>query len=341
MSLGKASATGAVPWVEKYRPRAIGDIISHEEIMGALKKLIASNSLPHLLFYGPPGTGKTTTILSCARLIYGDGPLKGNVLELNASDDRGIEVVRNQIKDFASTAQVFSTVSFKLIILDEADQMSGEAQAALRRVIEKYTKNVRFCILCNHVNKVIPAIQSRCSRFRFAPLKKAQMMPRLTHVLGEERVQYDDPGLSAAIRLSGGDMRRCINILQGATMSLGSISEESVYQCTGAPAPKDVRTIVEVMVGRDFPEAFEGVRSLAVSLGLSAMDIVREVHPFVLRMQFPDDCKGFLLERLAHLEHSLSQGGSEELSTASMVAAFQLAKEATAKQIPISAIYNP
>eukprot|EP00760_Papus_ankaliazontas_P010502 PhM_4_TR14306/c0_g1_i1/m.45868/K10756/RFC3_5; replication factor C subunit 3/5 len=338
MSLTGASATaaskkGAMPWVEKYRPRAIDDIISHEEIMNAMKKLIASNSLPHLLFYGPPGTGKTTTVLSCARLIYGEGNLRGTVLELNASDDRGIDVVRNQIKDFAGTAQVFSSVAYKLIILDEADQMSNEAQAALRRVIERYTRTVRFCLICNHVNKIIPAVQSRCTRFRFGPLKKVQMMPRLSHVLQQEGIEFDEIGVTAAIRLSGGDMRRCLNILQGSVMSFGNVSEDSIYRTTGSPDLKSMRVIIEMMVGRAFPEAYRGVVDLATSLGLSCTDLVREVHPFVLRMDFNDDVKGFLLERMAKIEHSLAVGGSEALNTAAMVSAFQIAKEAVTRQV--------
>ncbi len=144
--------------------------------------------LPHLLFYGPPGTGKTSTILACARKLYGKN-LSSMVLELNASDDRGINVVRDEIKTFCSTKQLFSS-GFKLVILDEADAMTNVAQNALRRVIEQYTRNVRFCIICNYVGKIIPAIQSRCTRFRFAPLQEAHIQSRLQFILDQEGYCY-------------------------------------------------------------------------------------------------------------------------------------------------------
>lgn len=153
-----------------------------------MEKFVQADQLPHLLFYGPPGTGKTSTIMALAHRLYGKN-CKNHVLELNASDDRGIDVVRGQIKSFASTRNVFSTQqdTFKLIVLDEADAMTQAAQSALRRVIEQYTRNVRFCIICNYVNKIIPAIQSRCTRFRFSPLDTAQIARRLDGVIEAEQ----------------------------------------------------------------------------------------------------------------------------------------------------------
>lgn len=199
---GKASASAPndgqdaldlLPWVEKYRPATLDDLVSHKDITSTIQNFIEKNRLPHLLFYGPPGTGKTSTILAMARKIYGP-QFRNSVLELNASDERGIDVVREQIKSFASTKSVFSSSvqpagnhgGFKLIVLDEADAMTQAAQGALRRVIEQYTKNVRFCIICNYVNKIIPAIQSRCTRFRFNPLELDQVEDRLNHVIENE-----------------------------------------------------------------------------------------------------------------------------------------------------------
>ena len=165
--------TAALPWVEKYRPKEMSDLVSHEQIIGTITKLIDAGKLPHLMLYGPPGTGKTSTILACAHKLYGKH-FSSMVLELNASDDRGIDVVREQIKEFASTRQMFSSAP-KLIVLDEADNMTNPAQFSLRRVIEKFTRNARFCIICNYASKIIPALQSRCTRFRFAPLSKEQV----------------------------------------------------------------------------------------------------------------------------------------------------------------------
>ena len=176
-----------LPWVEKYRPAALQELISHEDIIKTIRRFISEEKLPHLLFYGPPGTGKTSTILACAKELYSAKEFNSMVLELNASDDRGINVVRGQILNFASTRTIFNS-GFKLVILDEADAMTQDAQNALRRIIEKFTDNVRFCLICNYLSKIIPALQSRCTRFRFGPLDPEQIMPRLVHVCEQESV---------------------------------------------------------------------------------------------------------------------------------------------------------
>lgn len=199
--------------MEKYRPSNLDEMISHGEIIstsrlwypvsGGIHSLhrvvlafvhfsvghfIEKKQLPHLLFYGPPGTGKTSTILACAKQLYNPAQFKTMVMELNASDDRGIDVVRQQILNFASTRTVFG--NFKLIILDEADSMTNDAQNALRRIIEKYTENVRFGIICNYLSKIIPAVQSRCTRFRFGPLTPEQILPRLDNIIAKERYVF-------------------------------------------------------------------------------------------------------------------------------------------------------
>jgi replication factor C subunit 3/5 len=179
-----------LPWVEKYRPEELSDVISHTDIINTIDKLIEKNNLPNLLFYGPPGTGKTSTILACARRVNGP-KFQSMVLELNASDERGIEVVRQQIKNFASSQKLF-TQGMKLIILDEADAMTQTAQFALRRVMEKYIKSTRFCLICNYINKIIPALQSRCTRFRFGPLEKSQIQNRLRNIASKEGVKLQD-----------------------------------------------------------------------------------------------------------------------------------------------------
>ena len=196
-----------LPWVEKYRPNALEELISHEDIVRTIRKFISQDKLPHLLFYGPPGTGKTSTILACAKEIYSPKQFNSMVLELNASDDRGIGVVRGQILSFASTRTIFNS-GYKLVILDEADAMTNDAQNALRRIIEKFTDNVRFCMICNYLSKIIPALQSRCTRFRFGPLQDNQILPRLEHVADSEKVEVTEDGKRALIDLSGGDMRK-------------------------------------------------------------------------------------------------------------------------------------
>ncbi|GAA5914188.1 hypothetical protein JCM6882_004745, partial [Rhodosporidiobolus microsporus] len=216
-ALADLVSSDALPWVEKYRPATLSDVVAHQDIISTIDQFISKNRVPHLLFYGPPGTGKTSTILAVARKIYGGTPggMRNNCLELNASDERGIDVVREQIKNFASTKMTGGgSAGFKLIILDEADMMTQAAQSALRRVIEQYTKNVRFCIICNYVNKIIPAVQSRCTRFRFAPLPRPEVEKRLNHVVAQEKVNLTEDGRQALLKLSRGDMRRALNVLQ-------------------------------------------------------------------------------------------------------------------------------
>ncbi|PHT78806.1 Replication factor C subunit 5 [Capsicum annuum] len=209
----------SVPWVEKFRPQSLSDVAAHRDIVETIDRLASSNRLPHLLLYGPPGTGKTSTILALARKLYGS-QVNNMVLELNASDDRGIDVVRQQIQDFASTQSIsFGAKSaVKLVLLDEADAMTKDAQFAL--LIEKYTRNTRFALICNNVNKVIPALQSRCTRFRFAPLDAVHVSERLRHVIEAEQLDVPEGGLKALIRLSNGDMRKALNILQVQTPHL-------------------------------------------------------------------------------------------------------------------------
>ena len=202
----------------------------HQDILATINKFLDSNRLPHLLLYGPPGTGKTSTILALARRIYGAENLRQMVLELNASDDRGIDVVREQIKTFASTRQIFNLgaaqassrtglATFKLIILDEADAMTNTAQMALRRIMEKYTANTRFCIIANYSHKLSPALLSRCTRFRFSPLKERDIRVLVDKVIDEEGVKIMPEATESLVRLSKGDMRRALNVLQACHAS--------------------------------------------------------------------------------------------------------------------------
>ena len=249
----------SLPWVEKYRPKDMADLVSHEEIISTVTKLIDAGQLPHLLLYGPPGTGKTSTILACAHRMYGKNFLS-MVLELNASDDRGIDVVREQIKEFASTRQMFTSMP-KLVLLDEADNMTNAAQFALRRVIEKYTRNARFCLICNYASKIIPALQSRCTRFRFAPLAPEQALDRVRIVAEAEAVNATPDGLDACITLGEGDMRKCLNILQSTHMAFDAVTPDSVYRCTGSPKPDDVQIILTCLLQDDFATATTQVRA--------------------------------------------------------------------------------
>jgi len=316
-----------LPWVEKYRPNALDELISHEDIINTIRTFIKNDKLPHLLFYGPPGTGKTSTILACAKEISPAKLFSSMVLELNASDERGIGIVRGQILNFASTRTIFNS-GYKLIILDEADAMTNDAQNALRRIIEKYTDNVRFCMIGNYLSKIIPALQSRCTRFRFGPLKEEQILPRLEHVAKEEGVNLTEDGKKALMTLSLGDMRRVLNILQSCAMAFDTVSEYTVYKCTGHPQKADIGNIVNWALNEDFNTAYNNIQKLKTSEGLSLQDILTEVHLYVHRLVLPGPVKIGLLTKMAELEARLMGGSSEKIQLGGFLAAFQMAREA-------------
>eukprot|EP00092_Neocalanus_flemingeri_P035545 GFUD01038690.1.p1 GENE.GFUD01038690.1~~GFUD01038690.1.p1 ORF type:complete len:333 (+),score=112.92 GFUD01038690.1:175-1173(+) len=318
--------TPNLPWVEKYRPNALDELISHEDIISTIRTFIKQDKLPHLLFYGPPGTGKTSTILACAKEIYPAKLFNSMVLELNASDDRGIGIVRGQVLNFASTRTIFNS-GYKLVILDEADAMTNDAQNALRRIIEKFTDNVRFCLIGNYLSKIIPALQSRCTRFRFGPLGAEQILPRLEHVCREENVSITEDGKQALMTLSQGDMRKVINILQSCNMAFGEVTEDNVYTCTGHPLRSDITNIVNWSLNEDFSTAYKNIQELKTLKGLSLQDILSEVHLYVHKLDLPAQVRIHLLVKMAELEARLMGGASEKIQLGSLLAAFQVTRE--------------
>jgi len=227
-----------LPWVEKYRPTMFKDIVSHDIIINCLRKLVKHNALPHLLFHGTPGTGKTSTILSLTKKLYGEDK-EFMVLELNASDDRGINSVREEIKQFAETKNMFCT-GIKLIILDEADSMTYDAQFALRRIIEEYSTTTRFCIICNYLNKIIPAIISRCLMLRFSPIDKTNVDLYLKKIIKNENLILDELTLETISYISEGDMRKAINLLQSVSLLNNTITSKKCYQISGYPKKEHI-----------------------------------------------------------------------------------------------------
>ena len=331
MAKDKSSSSPNLPWVEKYRPNSLNELISHTEIIQTIRRYVDEDRLPHLLFYGPPGTGKTSTILAVAKQIYSPKEFNSMVLELNASDDRGIGVVRGQILNFASTRTIFKS-GFKIVILDEADAMTQDAQNALRRVIEKFTENTRFCIICNYLSKIIPALQSRCTRFRFGPLATSQIMPRLDYVIEQEKVKVTEDGKKALVTLSNGDMRRVLNILQSCSMAHDEVNEDTVYTCVGHPLRIDIQNLVQWMLNEDFTTAYNNVMELKTLKGLALNDILTEVHVYVHRIDFPTHVRIHLLEKMTDIEHRLASGTSEKAQLSSLISAFQLARQAVADE---------
>jgi len=315
----------SLPWVEKYRPSQLSELVAHQEIISIITKLIDTDRLPHLLLYGPPGTGKTSTVIAAAKKMYGEKKYRGMTLELNASDDRGINVVRNQIKEFAGTRQLFSS-GIKLVVLDEADAMTNDAQFALRRIIEKHTKTTRFILICNYVSKIIPALQSRCTRFRFAPLMKEQIRDRLTEISQKENCKIDAAGLEAILDLSNGDMRRVLNLLQASSMAYENLGEDEIYLTSGAPLPGDIKTLSEILWTKGFNESFDHAKSLSKLKGYAVSDILTSVSKIVVEMDLPEDVLGEVVDGLSQVEHRVAFATDDDIQIAGMVAVFTKAR---------------
>jgi len=337
-----------LPWVEKYRPNTLSDVSGHQDILATINKFVDSNRLPHLLLYGPPGTGKTSTVLALARRIYGNKNMRQMVLELNASDDRGIDVVREQIKTFSSTKQIFagsfdksqqdSIAGFKLIILDEADAMTSTAQMALRRIMEKYTANTRFCIIANYTHKLSPALLSRCTRFRFSPLKEADIRQLVDKVIAEESVNIAPDAVDSLVTLSKGDMRRALNVLQACHASSTPlhvpgqpvqeskdihrdlITQETIYDCIAAPHPADIATIVQTLLTTsNVGSCLSTINTLKKLKGLALADILTALADQLAEVDVPTQTRVAWLEGLADIEYRLSGGGSENVQTGGLV----------------------
>lgn len=233
-----------------------------------------------------------------------------------------VQVVRNEIKEFAGTKQLF-TSGIKLIILDEADAMTSDAQFALRRIMEKFTKNCRFCLIGNYVSKIIPALQSRCTRFRFAPLAPDQIRSRLQFVSDQENLQLTEDGREAILRLSGGDMRRVLNLLQATSMSFRTVDECNVYLTSGAPLPRDVTEIMSILFNRTFAEATTELNKHCQTKGYALVDLIHEITERLLELEnIPQAALSDLLEQMSNIEHRLAFGTTQELQTAALVAAF-------------------
>ncbi|OAA71013.1 activator 1 subunit 3 [Akanthomyces lecanii RCEF 1005] len=340
-------AEDSLPWIEKYRPESLDDVEGHQDILATINKFVDSNRLPHLLLYGPPGTGKTSTILALARRIYGASQVRQMVLELNASDDRGIDVVREQIKTFASTKQIFSMggggsktsmAGYKLIILDEADAMTNTAQMALRRIMEKYTANTRFCIIANYAHKLSPALLSRCTRFRFSPLKEADIRQLVVKIVDEENVQIGAEAVDALVRLSKGDMRRALNVLQACHASSTplrapgaakvpdgdiqreTITTETIYTCIAAPAPEAIQQIMATLLGTaDVTSCLTTINSIKRLQGLALADVITALAEELAKLDVAPEVMITWLEGLAEIEHRVAGGGSEVLQTGAVV----------------------
>ena len=307
-------------WTEKYRPQRLSGIAGQGHVVERLEHFVGNRSLPHCLFAGPAGTGKTTAALALANELYG-GRLHGNFLELNASDERGIDTIRVKVKDFARTIPMNGL--FKIVYLDEADSLTKDAQHALRRTMENYAHICRFILSCNYSGKVIPPIQSRCAVFRFSALSEKVMAECLSAIAKKEKLSVDEKALGAIVRAAEGDLRKAVNVLQTASSSK-KITEDVVYDVTSRADPGEVRKMLESALQGNFLLARQVLSDLMYAKGLSGEDIVREMHGQVMSLGAADTRKLELIERIGEYEFRLTEGSSPKIQLEALLAQIAL-----------------
>ena len=311
-----------LPWVEKYRPTTINEIISHGQIIETIKKLLVGGSLPHLLFYGSPGTGKTSTIMAIAKEIYGSN-IRLMVMKLDASDDRGINSVREDIKGFAEKSNMFQK-GVRLIILDEADSMTYDAQFALRRIIEKYSTTIRFCLICNYENKIIPAIRSRCANFRFNNIDNIHICSKLTQIVNNEKLNVEPHVINIIATLGKGDLRKAINLLQSISMQTDLINDKICYETAGIPSNSEIKEIISILCNSnyDFNYSYNIVMPLIKNQGYSLSIVLRELIVELLNQTLPIKMPQILSD-LSDLENQVSKSTFGDIYITSLIGIFK------------------
>lgn len=314
-----------VMWVEKYRPKTLDDIVDLTHVVESLKAFLKNpHSMPHLLLAGIPGTGKTTVALCIARELFGEN-WKSFTLELNASDERGINTVRDRIKDFSRYGRTgFGDAPFSLIILDESDQMTGPAQTALRRIMETSSRTSRFILICNYSSKIIEPIQSRCAIFRFSKLDKSAMVEHLKEIAEKENLRLLDEAAEKIVDYSEGDLRHAINALQTtAAYQKDVIDEQTVLQVFGEASPRQVQMMLNKALNGNFIEARKMMYDLIGQYGFSGTEIVRQMQRELIKVpHLTDSQKAELTDIIAEYDYRLTQGANSDIQLSALLAQF-------------------
>jgi replication factor C subunit 3/5 len=312
-----------LPWVEKYRPSNMNEIISHTQNIETIKKLLFGNSLPHLLFYGSSGTGKTSTIMALAKKIYGRN-MRLMVMKLDASDDRGINSVRDDIKGFAEKSNMFQK-GVKLIILDEADSMTFDAQFALRRIIEKYSTTLRFCLICNYENKIIPAIRSRCANFRFCNIDVSHICEKLNQIKKYEKLNCDSHVIETIALLAKGDLRKAINLLQSISMHSEHITVKLCYETAGIPSNEEIKQIINVLKDSNikFNDCYKTINELIKQQGYSLSIVLKELIIEIINNELSMNKIAQIISDLSDLENMVTKSTFGDIYITALIGLFK------------------
>jgi replication factor C small subunit len=309
-------------WAEKYRPKSLKDVINQKHVTERLEAFVKDENIPHCLFAGSAGTGKTTCGLAMAHDFYGKD-WRANILETNASDERGIDVVRHKIKDFSRMKSI-GNVPYKLVILDEADALTRDAQQALRRTMENFTRTTRFILICNYSSKIIDPIQSRCSVFRFRSLSENDQEKFIERIVKEEKLKISADGIKALISLAEGDLRRVANSLQVSSSLKKNITEDVVYEAASRAKPKDVEEMLKTIMKGNFNEARKKLHEMLLIQGLAAEDIIKEIHQQIYNLDIPEEDKIKLVDKTGEYDFRITEGGSDLIQLEALLAQFLL-----------------
>ncbi|MBU0615297.1 MAG: replication factor C small subunit [Nanoarchaeota archaeon] len=311
-------------WTEKYRPSTFAEVKGQDEIVKRVKAFVEQKNMPHIMFSGPAGVGKSTLALVIAKQLFG-ASWHQNFVELNASDERGIDIIRSKVKDFART-RAMGDVPFKIIFLDECDALTREAQQALRRTMENYTQTCRFILSCNYSSKIIDPIQSRCALFRFKLLPKDDVAIIISTIAEKEGLRVDDKAVEALYEVSEGDCRRVENILQSSAAISKDITEDLIFSLASVAKPKEIAEVLNLALDQKFLEARDKLIDVMLNYGLAGMDVIKQIQKEIIDLAIDNRKKMELVEKCGEFEFRMSEGSDEFIQLEALLAAIGLAK---------------